>query len=424
MQPGRGAGQARRRLRLRALGHVLDDALRDGETSALQQPDHLGSGHEHRPVAVLGQGTPRPVVIVGGIEREARANAGVLHLTLVVDLGRHRIPAELGGRPVGHGADPPAVDGPGHAEHKHGRGGGLEIGVVTVEQLVPQARAGLAGGQTPEVGPELIEHGRTARMILGQNVEQLDHRHGRPAIRARPVEFGVIVRVRGPTVQVEAPLPVEHAGGKLEHLPHGVVVIAALAREFSHLGQRGNAHVHVVQPQRLRLRVVPGQRAVGETELPVTDVLHVGVDHGHQVRTHAGPARLDQRRAHGAGIVERRGGDQVPELKAAHLGGRGHGAGHVGRGRAGGGEIGLILQADERQPVGNELESPHGEGGEACVAGDLARQQHGRIGHAFLVADQREEVVLAPIQHGVGIGFAEIGDFRARPAVDDPHRAG
>ena len=74
-------------------------------------------------------------------------------------------------------------------------------------------------------------------------------------------------------MHVHAFLPVEHAGGKLQHLPDGVVEIAALTREFPHLGERGNAHVHVVQPERLRLRTGARQRAIGQAELFLGDMV-------------------------------------------------------------------------------------------------------------------------------------------------------
>ena len=82
---------------------------------------------------------------------------------------------------------------------------------------------------------------------------------------------------------------------ELQDLLHRVVEPRALAGERSHLRERGHAHVEVVGPERLRLRALARERAVGEAELPVRDVVAPVVDDAR--RSGPTPARRALTRA-------------------------------------------------------------------------------------------------------------------------------
>jgi hypothetical protein len=56
---------------------------------------------------------------------------------------------------IGISIDPASIDGMGNAVSEHGGGGGLQAGIVSIEQLMPKTLAGLACGQTADMGAQL-----------------------------------------------------------------------------------------------------------------------------------------------------------------------------------------------------------------------------------------------------------------------------
>jgi hypothetical protein len=144
------------------------------------------------------------------------------------------------------------------------------------------------------------------RMILRQYLEQLHHRHERPAVGARPVNAGCGIHALDPGVHEQAPFFHEHAIRELQDLARRVVVVAPFTRELAGLCEARDAHVKIVEPQRVRQRAIPRQRAVLQAELARRHVLHVVVDPRSKLfATEAREVGLDQRRAHRTGIVER-----------------------------------------------------------------------------------------------------------------------
>ncbi len=188
---------------------------------------------------------------------------------------------------------------------------------------------------------------------------------------------------------------------ELEHLAGGVVEPAALPAERPHLRERGDAHVEVVRPERLRLRPAAGERAVVDPELAVRDVVRPVVDHRPEVRADARATGLDHRRAHRAAVVERVGLDDGPE--------------------------GLVPRAAEKrrdrpevgQAIGDELQVTPGELAEPRVARRLARQQHARVRHAHRVVEGIEGVGLAVGDDRIGVGHREVRDLPPGLPVDD-----
>src|SRR6187399_2837301 len=107
-------------------------------------------------------------------------------------------------------------------------------------------------------------------------------------------------------MHVKALVPDEHALGELQDLFRSIVVVTAITRELACLREAGNAHVEIVEPERIRQRAIARKRAVPEAELPRRYVLHVVVDPRAQLP--AAKTRelgLDEGRAHRARIIER-----------------------------------------------------------------------------------------------------------------------
>ena len=73
-------------------------------------------------------------------------------------------------------------------------------------------------------------------------------------------------------------------GTRERKLPGGVIDIFVVARQLVIPAEKGHAHVQIVHPQRDGLRPLPRQRAVGQPELLVGDVLGHLVDDGPVAR--------------------------------------------------------------------------------------------------------------------------------------------
>ena len=348
------------------------------------------------PVPVRREGARGTVVVEGRLEAHAGADARALDLALRVDLRRDRVPRQHRRGPVGHGVDPAAVDRPGHRVGVDRGGGRLEVGVVPVQELVPEARPGLAGGEPADVRAQEVEDRRPVRVVLGQHVEQLDERHEGPAVRPGPAELGVDLHPLHPAVHEEPLLAVEHPAGELQDLLHRVVVVPPLAGELPHLRERGHAHVEVVEPERVRLRPVAGQRPVGQPELLRADEADEVVDHRPEVRGDARARGLDHRRAQRARVVER-----------ARLQHRAEGTVRDG--------VRPVVVGER----GDESEAPGHVVLEGRVARRLRGEQHAGVHDAPLVARHAEGPGL---DDGLGAGLREVGEGLAGRAVHDPGR--
>ena len=97
------------------------------------------------------------VGIESGVEGETGAYARALNLTAVGDVCRHIVPGKESLTDVWLWLYPTLVDGMGKAVGIDGSAGGLEVGVVAVEQLVPCAVGRLQRHKSVEVLPETFE---------------------------------------------------------------------------------------------------------------------------------------------------------------------------------------------------------------------------------------------------------------------------
>ena len=147
------------------------------------ETNHLGCGPDGRTIAVGGSGGHRTIVVESGVEGHAGAHTSTLHTTLVGDLGREGLPTQLSHGTIGDATDPTLANSVGDAVGVDGGGRGFEIGVVAVEQLVPEALAGLVGGQTAHVATQLHEQEETVGMVLGEHVEQFDGGEQSPSVK-------------------------------------------------------------------------------------------------------------------------------------------------------------------------------------------------------------------------------------------------
>ena len=89
--------------------------------------------------------------VEGGVEGEACADAGALHLSLSIHMSVDIVPCKDGLCAVLFGIEPSFVDGMGDAVAVDGGAGGFEIGVGAVEQLMPSSVVVLEGKEASEV---------------------------------------------------------------------------------------------------------------------------------------------------------------------------------------------------------------------------------------------------------------------------------
>jgi len=99
------------------------------------------------------------------------------------------------------------------------------------------------------MGAEQIDYCGAARVILGEDVEQIDGGQQSPAVGARPVKLGVDVHTLNPAVHVKAFVPVEHALGELQDLFSCVVEVAPLAGGFPREKHPGIGHSPFIADQ-------------------------------------------------------------------------------------------------------------------------------------------------------------------------------
>ena len=116
------------------------------------------------------------------------------------------------------------------------------------------------------------------RVALGHHAEKLGGRHQRPAGAAAPVEFRIVRLVREPRVIEEAGRRIHQAVRVLDHLPRRIVEILLVPGKITHLREKRNAHVQVVDPHRHRVRARARQRAVGHPLHLVRDEVGDEVD--------------------------------------------------------------------------------------------------------------------------------------------------
>ena len=101
-------------------------------------------------------------------------------------------------------------------------------------------------------------------------------------------------------------LGIEHPFGKLRNLLYGFVVVFFIPRQFSHLRQGRHTHEQIIEPERVGLRAIPGQRTIGQPEFFRLDVVDIIINEGPNIGFDtARPAGFDHGGTHGPGIVER-----------------------------------------------------------------------------------------------------------------------
>ncbi len=342
----------------------------------------------------------RTVVVIDVVAGKRRTHASSFHLALGVDTRAQAHPAGLGDGAVSGRADPAFVDRMGEHVDEDGGGRGFQVGVVTVEHLVPQAGTGLGFGDAVQAGAQLREYLVVRRMVFWQHVEQVAHGQHGPAVGARPVKARRVRVVGVPAVGKQAVLLVVQVLGHGQNVRGGIVEPGFVAGQVAHLGQRGNAHVHVIGPQRRRLRTLAREGAVGQPVLLLLHVAAAGVDHVLEVGTDLGKARAHQRCAHRAAVVERHRLQETGEaVGAAQL------------------EL-VFLGAEIRLAVLEELEMAARHVGIALVAGHFGRLDQAGMNHAHLV-DHQTKIVGRRLEHGAGDRFFQVGDRLTGSLVDD-----
>ena len=224
---------------------------------------------------MCGKDTGRTAVVKSGVERHAGAHAGPFHLSPLVDLGGDSIPAEGGDRSVDHWTDPSLVDGSCNAVDIDCCCGGLQVGVVLVQQLVPEAVARLQSGQSADMRFQEFKYLTSSGVVCGQHIQCLHQREQRPPVGPAPEEIGLPVGCLHPSVAEESFFLHEHLFTEKDDLSYNLIEIAALTGHCTHLGDGRDAHEHVIEPDTVHLRPFAGKGTVMEPILIVHDVVHV-----------------------------------------------------------------------------------------------------------------------------------------------------
>ncbi len=103
----------------------------------------------------------------------------------------------------------------------------------------------------------------------------------------------------------DALLLIEHLVGKEQHLLCRFVEIFFIAGQLAHLGDRGNAHEHIVEPKRVWLRAVPPEGPVRKPVLAGHYMIQPALKDRLDVSLAPRTFCLDHRRRHRTGIIER-----------------------------------------------------------------------------------------------------------------------
>ena len=242
---------------------------------AFQQIDHLSTSPNHGAVTMGSHHMNRTIGIESGIEAHTRAHTNVLHLTFLIHRRLHGMPGQLGHGAVSLRIYPAFVDGMSEAIGIDSRSRSLQIGIITVEQLMPETVVMLQGGQTTHMRTQKFHDLSTLRMVLRQHVKHLAHGQNGPSISPSPMESRMIGHCFHPSVAEQPFLFDKHALRKLKHLAHSLIVIASFAGVFTHIGHRGNSHKHVVEPKRVVLRTDTGKGPVGQPILLVEHIVRI-----------------------------------------------------------------------------------------------------------------------------------------------------
>ena len=272
----------------------------------LQQADDFGTCPDDRTIAMGSHHMYGTMGIEGGVESHAGTHAHLLNLTFRVDCRLYGMPSHECHGAVGLCINPALVDGMGQTIGIDGRGRGFEIGVVAVEQLMPETGMMLQGRKSGGMLAEQVEQLLALGMSFGQHVEHLAQRQDSPSVSPAPEESRMRLHGLYPSVAEEVLLGYPHTTGKTAHLAGCLVVVFRVARQLAHIGHRGNAHEHIVEPHRILLRTQARESAVGKPILLVNDIAGVVIDERTQTGSlsHARERGLDHRAAHGTGIVE------------------------------------------------------------------------------------------------------------------------
>ena len=190
--------------------------------------------------------------------------------------------------------------------------------------------------------------------------------------------------------------------GKLQNLFRRVIKILAFAGQAAHLGQRGHAHIIVVQPDAVGHRTVAGERAVAEPFLFGADIIEADVNQRPEIAAGAGLLGFEERRRHRPAIIQCGGLEQVPQRIGRTAFGRGRG---------------LNMFGDQAQGV----QAFGGKVLEARVARRLAGEQHPGVGDAPFVADQ---VKVARHERQPFGKLGQVGHAFLRIGVEHRDRAG
>lgn len=103
-----------------------------------------------------------PVVIKRRIETHTRTDANALDLAILCHFCRYGVPAKQSGGGIRQRIEPALIDGVRKGIYVNGCCGSFQIGIGSVEQLVPEARTRLLGRQPFRMRFQQVENSWSA----------------------------------------------------------------------------------------------------------------------------------------------------------------------------------------------------------------------------------------------------------------------
>ena len=225
------------------------------------------------------------------------------------------MPSQLSHAAVGDALQPALADGVGDGVAVDGCGAGLKIAVIAVQELVPEALARLQGAETGDMFLQLVEDERAVGVVLGQHIQQFHGGEQCPAVGACPVVGGLLCQSFDVAVAVDPLLRNPHAFDEVLIHRGCLVEVLRVVEVDAGVGNGGDAHVHIIEPDGVVLRTVAGEHAVFKAVLAVLYELEVVVDAAFE----AFVVVLHHGCTHRAAVIECTGMHDLLQLCGFHL---------------------------------------------------------------------------------------------------------
>ena len=316
--------------------------------------------------------TDRTIIVEGRIEGHTSAYASAFDKSFLSNLCRKGIPTQLSNRTISDALEPTLIDGTGNGIGVDGCCTSLEVRILAIEQLMPEAFTRLIGSQTTNMLAQLLEDEGTVGVRLGQHVEEFDGSQQSPSVGTSPVISRLVGQSFHIPMAIDTFLRNPHALDKVLIHSCGLVEILRLTRINASVCDCRDAHVHIVEPNGVALRTMTSESAVGQAILSVLHEIEVVLDNRRQILTLHSKLfilnGLHHRRTHRSAIVQGTGMEDLLHL----------------------GVLTLLLSFELRSDLADEIEARLHIIAVSLVASDLGSRQQGLVGDAPFVRTNAE----------------------------------